>query len=88
MKDDDRSYIHNFYSWKKKAWKKKSGLYGIRTLDLCDTGAALYQLNSAVRIIWFSYIQNFIKKTLIHFITSTNIQQLLDEVEQNRDILR
>ena len=23
---------------------KNSGLYGIRTLDLCDTGAALYQL--------------------------------------------
>ena len=25
--------------------KKNSGLYGIRTLDLCDTGAALYQLS-------------------------------------------
>ena len=25
--------------------KKKSGLYGIRTLDLCNTGAALYQLS-------------------------------------------
>ena len=25
--------------------KKKSCLYGIRTLDLCDTGAALYQLS-------------------------------------------
>ena len=22
MKDDHRSYIHNFYSWEKKAWKK------------------------------------------------------------------
>ena len=30
-----------------KAWKKKkkSGLYGIWIHDLCDTGAALYQLN-------------------------------------------
>ena len=25
--------------------KKKSGLYGIRTLDLCNTGEALYQLS-------------------------------------------
>ena len=25
--------------------EKNSGLYGIRTVDLCDTGAALYQLN-------------------------------------------
>ena len=47
MKEKDlRSYIHNFCSWEKKAWKKiNSGLYGIRTLDLCDTGAALYQLS-------------------------------------------
>ena len=25
--------------------EKHSGLYGIQTLDLCDTGAALYQLS-------------------------------------------
>ena len=34
---------------KKKGAKRKpeknSGLYGIRILDLCDTGAALYQLS-------------------------------------------
>ena len=30
---------------KKKARKKNSGLYGIRTLDLCNTDAALYQLS-------------------------------------------
>ena len=28
----------------KRKPKKNSGLYGIRTLDLCDNGAALYQL--------------------------------------------
>ena len=27
----------------KRKPEKNSGLYGIRTLDLCDTGAALYQ---------------------------------------------
>ena len=42
MKEDHRSYRRNFKP--KKAWKK-SGLYGIRTLDLCDTGTVLYQLS-------------------------------------------
>ena len=27
----------------KETLKKNSGFYGTRTLDLCDTGAALYQ---------------------------------------------
>ena len=44
MKEDHRSYGRNFCSCEKKAWKK-SGLYGIRTLDLYDTGAAFYQLS-------------------------------------------
>ena len=39
-KVDHRSYRRNFWSCEKKA-RKNSGLYGIRTLDLCDTGAAL-----------------------------------------------
>ena len=30
---------------RKESLKKKLGLYGIRTLDLCDNGAALYQLS-------------------------------------------
>ena len=42
LKEDHRSYTRNFCSSEKKAWKK-SGLYGIRALDLCDTGAALYK---------------------------------------------
>ena len=42
MKDDHRSYIHNFCSCEKK---KNPGLYGIRTLHFGDTGAALCQLS-------------------------------------------
>ena len=34
----------NFAVAKRKP-EKNSGLYGIGTLDLCDTGAALYQLS-------------------------------------------
>ena len=45
LKEDHRSYIRNLCSCEKKAQEKNSGLYGIRTLDLCDTGAALYQLS-------------------------------------------
>ena len=43
LKEDHPSYIRNLCSCEKKAWKKNSGLYGIRTLDLCDTGAALHR---------------------------------------------
>ena len=43
---DPRSDVHYLGSSENKAWKKISGLYGIETgfHDLCDTGAALYQL--------------------------------------------
>ena len=44
---DPRSDVRYLGSSENKAWKKKknSGLYGIWTHDLCDTGAALYQLS-------------------------------------------
>ena len=42
---DPRSDVHYLGSSENKAWKKNSGLYGIWTHDLCDTGAALYQLS-------------------------------------------
>ena len=42
---DPRSNVHYLGSSENKAWKKNSGLYGILTHDLCDTGAALYQLS-------------------------------------------
>ena len=45
MKVDHRSYRRNSRSYEKKAWKKNPGLYGIRTLDLRNTGAALHQLS-------------------------------------------
>ena len=48
MKDqiEERSsqLVRNLSSCEKKAWKN-SGLNGIRTHDLCDAGAVLYQLN-------------------------------------------
>ena len=41
---DPRSNVHYLSSSEKKAWKN-SALYGIWTHDLCDTGAALYQMS-------------------------------------------
>ena len=41
---DPRSNVHYLGSSENKAWKN-SGLYGIWTHDLCDTGAALHQLS-------------------------------------------
>ena len=37
--------MYTTYAVGKESLKKNSELYGIRTLDLCDTGEALYQLS-------------------------------------------
>lgn len=42
--NDLHSNKHDLSSSEKEAWKN-SGLYGIRTHDLCDTGVVLYQLS-------------------------------------------
>ena len=46
---DHGSYTHKLSSCEIKAWKN-SGLNGIRTHGLCDTGAVLYQLS--FQAIW------------------------------------
>ena len=42
-KKDPRSYLRNLSSCEKKAWKKNSGLNGIRTHNLCDAGAPIQE---------------------------------------------
>ena len=44
MKNDHRSKFSNLSNWKEEAWKNQS-FNGIRTRDLRDTGAMLYQLS-------------------------------------------
>ena len=46
---DHRSYTHNLNSCDIKDWKN-SDLNGIRSYDLCDTGALLYQMSH--QAIW------------------------------------
>ena len=45
VKSDHRSKFSNLSNWKEEAWKKNQGFNGIRTRDLRDTGAMLYQLS-------------------------------------------
>ena len=44
VKTDYRSKFSNLSNWKEEAWKNQ-GFNGIRTHDLHDTGAMLYQLS-------------------------------------------
>ena len=44
VKNDHRSKFSNLSNWKEEAWKNQS-FNGIRTCDLHDTGAMLYQLS-------------------------------------------
>ena len=44
VKSDHRSKFSNLSNWKEEAWKNR-GFNGIRTRDLRDTGAMLYQLS-------------------------------------------
>ena len=57
--ENDRSKFSNLNNWKEVAWKKKQDFNGIRTRDLRDTGAMLYQLSyeatRASGIIWSIY---------------------------------
>ena len=44
VKNDHRSKFANLRNWKEEAWKNQ-GFNGIRTRDIRDTGAMLYQLS-------------------------------------------
>ena len=44
VKCDHRSKFSNLSNWKEEAWKNQ-GFNGIRTRDLRDTGAMLYQMS-------------------------------------------
>ena len=45
VKCDHRSKFSNFKQLERRSLKKNQGFNGIRTRDLCDTGAMLYQLS-------------------------------------------
>ena len=43
VKSGHRSKFFNLSNWKEEAWKKNQGFNGIRTRDLGDTSAMLFQ---------------------------------------------
>ena len=45
VKSDHLSKLSNLSNWKAEAWKKNQGFNRIRTRELRDTGAMLYQLS-------------------------------------------
>ena len=52
VKNDHHSKFSNLSNWKEEAWKNQ-GFNGIRTRDLRDTGAMLYQLSyEATHLGW------------------------------------
>ena len=57
VKNDHRSKFSNLSNWKEEAWKNQ-GFNGIRTRDLRDTGAMLYQLGyEATHREWGQFIE-------------------------------
>ena len=58
VKSDHRSKFSNLSNWKEEAWKKNQGFNWIRTRDLRDTGAMLYQLSyEATHREWGQFIE-------------------------------
>ena len=54
VKNDHRSKFSNLSNWKEEAWKNQ-GFNGIRTRNLRDTGAMLYQLSPVIVNYLFCY---------------------------------
>ena len=58
VKNDPRSEFSNLSNWKEEACKKNHGFNGIRTRDLRDTGAMLYQLSyEATHWEWGHFVE-------------------------------
>ena len=70
--EDMIDHPSNFSSCKIKAWKKNSGLNRIRTHDLCDTGAVLYQLSyQAIKCL--SCVHNCHDQSCLHIFLRSSI---------------
>ena len=50
--NDHLSYVLNLSSWEKKIWKKNQVWTGFEPLEICNTGAMLYQLNTKPTGSW------------------------------------
>ena len=73
VKCNHRSKFSNLSNWKEEAWKKKNqGFNGIRTHDLRDTGAMLYQLSyEATCLNWKIYCDDHTSLSYFGFVSYT-----------------
>ena len=80
VKRDHRSKFSNLSNWKEEAWKNQ-GLNGIRTRDLRDTGAVLYQFKQLERrsLKKLLKLENLLRWSLFTFIynRSTNMNYFI-----------
>ena len=81
VKSDHHSKFSNLSNWKDEAWKNQ-GFNGIRTRDLRDTGAMLYQLSyEATQASSFQLLklENLLRWSLFTFIynRSTNMNYFI-----------
>ena len=71
---DHHSYAHNLSSCEITVKPEKiSGLNGIRTYDLCDTGAILYQLS--YQAVWEQMVMTTSEYTIYGYITNSQSDQ-------------
>ena len=77
VKSDHRSKFSNLSNWKEEAWKNQ-GFNGIRTRDLRDTGAMLYQLSYEATPDWErgQFIESFfpVQWSDVKYISSLHLQ--------------
>ena len=75
VKNDHRSKFSNLSNWKEEAWKNQ-GFNGIRTRDLRDTGAMLYQMSYEATHWERGQFIEFIIKVAVNDLTYTNTVSL------------
>ena len=81
VRNDHRSKFSNLSNWKEEAWKSQ-GFNGIRTRDLRDTGAMLYQLSYEAthweRGQFIEFISPVRSETMLYQLSYEAIAQLVE----------
>ena len=73
--NDHRSKFSNLSSWKEKP-EKNQGFNGIRTRDLRDTGAMLYQLSYEATFWERGQLNEFIPFYTLHTLIPKSVRQV------------
>ena len=76
IEENSSQLLRNLSSCEKNSPEKNSGLNGIRTHDLCDAGAVLYQLRYQANweLVIFVYLHLFIHPLRVYYVLTTSDQ--------------